>query len=302
MGRRGQRALLGVAALGLIAAAAAPPIALLRWIAPGTDAIAAATRRPPECLAPPSDAAQRNRVEVGRAVFRTPLLLGGTAGNIGIACETCHRSGRGNPALAIDGVSGAPGTADVTSAMLGPHRSDGIANPKIVPDLAGPIDRSPARLRALMTELVVHEFAGRSPPEAVLDGLVAYVAALDARHCAAGDVAYRLADDIDAAARAVAAAGRALDRRDTPTAALLLAAARTELGRIAERFPRDASVVTRIVAASRSLQAIRLTRDPAAAARALAAWRGQWPKLAARLHAREARSLYDPTRLAAALR
>ena len=300
MGRRGPRALIGVAALALVAAA--PPLAILRWVAPGLDPVAAATRRPSECLVPAIDAVQRARVEIGRAVFRTPLLLGGTAGNIGIACETCHRSGRGNAQLSIDGVSGAPGTADVTSALLGPHRGDGIANPKAVPDLAGPIDRTPARLRALMTELVVHEFAGRLPPDAVLNGLVAYVGALDARACAAGDVAYRLADDLDAADRAVAAAGHALDRADSPTAALLLAATRTELGRIAERFAYSPRVVASIVAASRGLQTIRLTRDPAAATQALTAWRARWPTLVASLRVGEARSLYDPARLAAALR
>ena len=82
----------------------------MRWLAPGTDAGQLLTRAPSECLAVPADAENAYEVELGRAAFRTPLILGGQAARAGIACETCHRSGRTNPDFDFPGVSGAPGS------------------------------------------------------------------------------------------------------------------------------------------------------------------------------------------------
>ena len=69
---------LALAGLALGAAPSSrPPLAALRWLAPGADAAAILTHRPPECLVVPADRDEAWRVEVGRAAFRTPLLLGG---------------------------------------------------------------------------------------------------------------------------------------------------------------------------------------------------------------------------------
>src|SRR5687768_90851 len=45
---------------------------------------------------------------------------------------------RGNPDFLFPGLSGAVGTADVTSSIMSSHRGDGTINPKPIPDLAGP--------------------------------------------------------------------------------------------------------------------------------------------------------------------
>ncbi|MGF7473737.1 hypothetical protein WFJ45_23635, partial [Salmonella enterica subsp. enterica serovar Minnesota] len=70
---------------------------------------------------------------IGRAAFNSPLLLGGQAARAGLSCASCHRNGRGNPDFHFPGISGAPGTADVTASLLSSHRGDGQFNPKPIP-------------------------------------------------------------------------------------------------------------------------------------------------------------------------
>lgn len=301
MGDARTRARLGAAALLLAAAApAAPPVTELRWLAPGRDPVAFLGRRPAECLALPIDPAAQRSVETGRAAFRSPLLLGGQAARAGLSCEACHRGGRDNPDFHFAGISGAPGTADVTASLLSRKRGDGIDNPVPIPDLAAPATHrdSPA-LEAFIAGLIVEEFDGAPPPPAVLAGLAAYVRALTA---CAGDVPVRLADDLAAVDRALAAAQTALAGGDRATAALLIDAARGELRRIDERFaaPALARVRARLPVAGTSLGAVNAAvrgGDPGATAR-LTAWRARWSADAARLAAAERFSLYDPSALA----
>ncbi|MDB5452117.1 MAG: hypothetical protein JWO33_695, partial [Caulobacteraceae bacterium] len=191
--RRTGAAVLGLAtavALAAVAAGSGPPLRAMRWTATGGDPIPDMTEAPTECLRPASSTADALRVEVGRAAFRTPVLLGGQAARAGLTCEGCHRSGRNNPAFHFPGVSGAPGTADVTSSLFSSHRGDNLDNPKPIPDLSGPkrglrIDQSPARpdLELFIHGLVHEEFDGPEPPAEVLAGLAAYVRALDPKAC-----------------------------------------------------------------------------------------------------------------------
>jgi hypothetical protein len=228
----------------VLAADGDPPIRALHWIAHDADPVRAIATQPTECLRLPADAAERLKVEVGRAAFRTPVLLGGQAARASLACETCHRDGRTNPDFQFPGVSGAPGTADVTDSLFSSHRGDGIDNPKPIPDLSGPksalkIDQAPDH-RALETfihGLVTQEFDGPEPAPAVLEGLAAYVRALDPAACPAQarqavDAPLLMSD----ARRALAAARGEIARGDRPAAILMLAAARARLGLIDERL------------------------------------------------------------------
>ena len=135
---------LVVASLGTLAAARAadvalsPPLRAMRWIAPATNAAVALTRAPHECVREPKTPNEALLVEVGRATFRTPVVLGGQAARAGLSCDSCHRNGRGNPDFRFPGVSGAPGTADVTSSLFSSHRGNGVDDPKPIPDLGGP--------------------------------------------------------------------------------------------------------------------------------------------------------------------
>ena len=311
---RGRGAALGlaVAALALTAAApAAPPLRAMAWLAPGTDPVAAMTRAPAECYAPSADADARWLEEAGRAAFRTPLLLGGQAARAGVSCETCHRSGRTNPAFDFPGVSlGRPGSADVTSSVFSSHRGDGIDNPVPIPDLGGPraalkvSQAVPGRaLETFIHGLVTQEFDGAEPPPAILDGLAAYVRALRPEACpAGGDRPVTLAGTFDDADLALAAALGGLGRRDPASAALLIGAARSALGRIDERYaaPELAPLRRRLRAADLELAAAQaaVRRGDPAAAEAIILWRARSGALRAGLAAREDRSLFSAARLA----
>lgn len=304
--RRLKAAALLLLATPALAASAPPPLAAVRWTEP-TLALDVLTRQPPECLARLADPAERARIEIGRAAFRTPLLLGGQAARLGLSCESCHVNGRGNPAFRLPGLSGPPGTADVTAPLMSAHRGDETFDPRPIPDLAAPgrIARAPGdpALARFVHGLIVEEFDGREPPPAVLDGLVAYVRAIDARACPKPPNEPVTADaDADAAARAVRAGRERLRADDWASARLLLGAARGMLGRLAERYAA-LPARTRLTASDAGLQAIlaRIDRPGASADRALGSWIERSPQWRAALARDEARSLYDRAVLAAVL-
>jgi hypothetical protein len=303
----------GALAAGLTAPSSEPPLRAARWLAPGADKAALLTRRPAECLVVPLAPDEAYAVEVGRAAFRTPLILGGQAARIGIACATCHTNGRANHDLVLPGVSGPPGTADVTSSLFSSHRGDGIDNPKPIPDLAGPkaalkISQAPGAkaLEGFIHGLVTQEFDGPEPPPAVLSGLAAYVRALTPAACPKGGgetIAAR--SDVDDARRAVTAALQALVRRDRATAAVMIGAARSGLGSLAERYatPGLTADLSAIALAdmdlAAALSAVR-AGDPGVAMR-LQAWEGRSHVWAAQLLRDEPRSYYERATLARAL-
>ena len=178
---------------GATAWSAELPIRAARWIAPGADKVKLLSEKPSECLGTPAARELGYQVEVGRAAFNTPLLLGGQASRAGLECESCHRGGRTNRQFFFPHVSGRPGTADVTTSVFSSHRGDGIDNPKPIPDLSGPrkllkVSRDPGKpdLRNFIHGLVTEEFDGAEPPPAVLDGLAAYVRSLAPEACPPG--------------------------------------------------------------------------------------------------------------------
>ena len=298
-------------ALTLVTAAAAAeipqPLQALHWVSPDADPVATFASEPTECLARPADPVAAQAVEVGRAAFRTPLLLGGQAARVGLTCESCHRAGRGTPQFLFPGASGAPGTADVTLSLFSSHRGNGVHDPKPIPDLSGPRDRlkvSEGELPTFIRGLIVEEFDGREPPPAVLAGLAAYVRALTPGACPAGPERQPLrpAGLMADARRALAAAQQAVAANDRPTAILMIAAARARLALIDERYKALPAEIARLRAADAALaalqQAVREGRPDAPAA--LARWTKDSRKLEAALAAREPRSLFNPQRLQAA--
>jgi hypothetical protein len=313
LGRRRPRARALGLALALAAGGAVArdvPLRAQRWLAPGTDVVAALAFTPTECLTKPTDPQHAYSVEVGRAAFRTPVLLGGQAARAGVNCETCHRGGRTNPDFQFPGVSGAPGTADVTSSLFSSHRGDGIDDPKPIPDLSGPkarlkIAQAPAdhALEPFIHGLIVEEFDGPEPSPAVLQGLADYVRALSPAACPAGPQPVTVQALMADARRALSAARAAQARGDRPTAVLMVAAARTRLGLIDERYT-DAGLAPereRLRAADARLaaaaQALREGRPQADAD--LAAWLRDAPPLETALIRAQPRSLFNPRRLAA---
>jgi hypothetical protein len=298
---------LSAAGLGLARAAAAdPPLRAMRWASRDADPVRAFATQPAECLKVPAEPAAALAVEVGRAAFRTPVLLGGQAARAGLACENCHRGGRTNPDFLFPGASGAPGTADVTLSLFSSHRGDGVFNPRPIPDLSGPrgaLKVAPADLPAFIHGLITQEFDGPEPPPAVLAGLAAYVRALDPAACptaprAPVTVGLLMAD----ARRALAAARAELALGDRPTARLLIASARGRLFLIDERFAALPAEQARLRAADVKLRALQDAAGAGApdAPAALDRWLAESRPLEAQLAARERQSLFDSKRLAAA--
>ena len=303
--RRRSGALIAALAVGLAGAALSPepPLRAMRWLAPGADPVAVLTMEPAECFAPP--AALWDSAVIGRAAFRTPVLLGGQAARAGLSCESCHRGGRSNPDFLFPGISGAPGTADVTSSLFSSHRGDGQDNPVPIPDLSGERARlkvAPDNVEHFIRGLIVEEFDGAEPPPAVLKGLADYVLSL--RPDACPSPAWRRVD----AARLIEDARRAADAAaaapDPATQLLMIAGARARLGLIDERFAAPALEGERralhgadveLAAIAQALRAGRADVRPR-----LAAWAANTPALAARLARREDRSLFDPNSLRAA--
>lgn len=243
---RAARFLIVLGALPLVAAAAADlPLRAARWTVAG-QRVQALSAAPVECLVEPRDPALAEAVSIGRVAFRTPLLIGGQAARAGLSCESCHRSGRDNPHFLFTGLSSAPGTADVTSSLMSSHRGDGIFNPKQIPDLAGPAAQltvvrhgEQQALLRFIQKLIVEEFDGPEPPQAVLAGLVAYVQSLSPAAC--GEELPRQVTLDDSVGRIVAALRAALiawRNTDRATARLMMAGARSELELIDERYRR----------------------------------------------------------------
>jgi hypothetical protein len=294
----------------LSAARSSLPIKSAQWLAPGTDPAIALGTVPSECLAPVASEWHQYLIEIGRSAFRTPLLLGGQAARAGISCESCHRGGRTNPAFLFTGVSGEAGTADVTSSLFSSHRGDGVDNPKPIPDLTGPrerlkVPRDPAsqELETFIHGLVVEEFDGAEPPPAVLQGLAAYVRALSPEFCPAATTRpVKVEDVVGEARRAALAASTALDRNDKETAVLMLSAARSQLALVNERYDTPELASDRALVRSADLDlasaqsAVRA--GDAKAKDRIAVWLAQTPEWSRRLQADEAKSLFNPARLA----
>ena len=142
--------------------------------------------RPAASLAPPADAGAAELAAVGAVLFRSPYLLGPVARRMGLSCDACHSNGTANGAFFLQGLSGRPGTVDLTSAPFGAGADDGVVDPLAIPNLRG-VARTPpyghggavASIRAFARHVIVDEFAGDEPSPVVLDALEAYLARLD---------------------------------------------------------------------------------------------------------------------------
>lgn len=216
----------------------------LRWIAPQADAVKALTVAPVACETPPPKKpdGQSLKLTLGRVAFESPALLGGAAARMGLSCSSCHISGRGNADFFIAGVSGAPGTADVTSSLFSKVRGNGAFDPVPIPDLAARdgaqiSDRKSKLFEDKVRGLIVEEFDGQAPPDYVFDAVLAYLDSLDIAHCAdpsaTGQLDYR--DDY----AAVLSSATIVVNGDAPADVKLfyIRAARERLERLHERFP-----------------------------------------------------------------
>lgn len=302
-----QRGLIGPVLLLLLAASAtrlsgadtpSPSPLAARWTVP--DRLEEVlTSEPADCRTATSDPAEAERIAIGAAAFRAPLLLGGQAARSGLSCNSCHRGGHDNPGFSYPGLSGELGTADVTSSLFSSHRGDGTFNPRPIPDLSGPkaalkIDQTKdsAKLASFIHGLITEEFDGPEPPPAVLDGLTAYVRSLDFAACRAA-VRLDLANALQRVDAALDAAERRAQAGDGASARLLISAARSELGLIDERYPRQQTTGLRRAATALGRIERRASGDPQGVTEELLRWRSAQSGWTRPLRAAEPRSLYN---------
>lgn len=275
------------------------------WVSPPAGTVSALTEMPVSCLLPPAGPARQARRQRGRLVFESPALLGGEAARNGMSCATCHRNGRGNPHFRFPGVSGAPGTADVTTGLFSKVRDDDRFNPVPIPDLALRAgakfpDRRGEPFRNFVRGLIVEEFEGVPVPPGLFEDLLVYLDGLDMRACtdahAVRPVTWQR--DWDDARAAVEEAGRALEENDAAAARFLLRTARYRLGVLHARYsvPGAKSVQRKLVKISRQLErALKaLPGDPESARRIIGEWRKPERGLERALNRRAADSLYNP--------
>ena len=307
MDRIGPR--LAVLILGAALAAAAPsassPIRAAQWLDPA-QRVSALSNQSDECAAVPRETRQRRLFEIGRAAFRAPLLLGGQAARSGLSCASCHSNGRRNPAFLFPGLSGDPGTADVTSSLMSSHRGNGLFDPRPIPDLAVPVkvSRAPGdpAIETFIHGLITEEFDGAEPPGLILHGLGAYVRAIGRPGCdLTGREPIRLDGMVRDVSRAVVASREAWAAGDIASARLLISGARSGLGLIHERFagPELSRDRAAIRVADHDLLAIEQQMDMEhdRGSAQIAAWQARVPYWSAMLKREQGRSLLEPSRL-----
>jgi hypothetical protein len=291
-----------LAALVPLTAADAPGPILLReqaWTAPGAARAYDMTHAPAECVS-----ARTAQTEIGRALFRSPGLLGGPAARAGLSCNACHSSGRVNQRFLLPELTDRAGAVDVTSEWSSRVRGDGVMNPVDIPDLAGVGQRAAlgrARdpsLEHFVHSVIVEEFQGAEPPAQAEAGLIAYLRAL--APCSPAPVPVTLAAAADDVRRALAAA----EASDAPTARQVLLAAQDAMGRIVERLParRFARERRSFETLSRELGAMRNAGDAhAAMAAALPGWRARFDAAVTRTARRERQTYFNEATLRRAL-
>jgi hypothetical protein len=189
--------------------------------------------QPATCL----DPAAPDIAAIGEALFNAPGLLGGQAERAGLSCAGCHANGRRSAAFFLDGISGEPGTADISSSFFALPRANSAFDPKPIPDLAlpGRISRSAGTLEPFLRGLIVEEFSGAEPSPAALEALAAYVRAV--RACPDAESERKtLGSDLRLALSSVDAALSMLERGEQRTAGILVKGARSRLGLIEERM------------------------------------------------------------------
>jgi hypothetical protein len=281
----------------------------LRWIAPSADKVRALTTEPVACRNP-HEAMSRimadngpsfSTVDIGQLAFESPALLGGAAARMGLSCSSCHLNGRNNPDFFVEGVSGSPGTADVTNSLFSKTRGNGAFDPTPIPDIAAR-DGKQIKTRlspefdAKVHGLIVDEFDGRQPGEDIFRDVVSYMDGLVPCADPGARQPVTASKDMIAARKAFLIASF----MDTPDEKRLMArAARERLERLNERFiaANQSEVRAALLDASQKIA----TWMDAPSAEGESAVQVALKTAAERVKRDEPRSLYNPDVLRAAL-
>ncbi len=289
-------------------AADKPVIRALSWIAPG-QAYGALSAEPAGELKLSHIVADKDQnIAIGRALFETPTLLGGQAAKAGLSCGSCHTNGRDNPHFQFPGVSGTPGTADVTHSFFSSNRGDGTFNPVKIPDLAKPgkISRAPDQqeLEKFVRALIVEEFDGEDPGDFTLFALSSYIRAL-CDNCGKTMRPVTVSRQLDRVQQVLMLLEPGKGVLSVEVQHLLVASARHQLGLIHERYVAPDLSRQRKALKNLSFELMQLqqslAKKPGEYQPQLSEVREGFVTLRKDLVRLESRSLYNPERLARAV-
>ena len=242
-----------------------PLIAELKWIDSDADAVAVLTTAPAECLVMPKDPDRARLARLGRAAFRSPVLLGGLAARVRMSCDSCHQNGHSNPAFRFTGVSGEPGTADVTGSVFSTNREDGRSNAVPIPTLVDAGLAPPfgsilptSDLRTFILAAVVDEFQGEPPPDLVVEALIVYITGLQSVGCPKRrEEILSFRSDAKEILELFDIVIDVLEHDDRHTGQFALMSLQAALERIYQRFPERVTDREELVWLSRSLSRLR---------------------------------------------
>lgn len=218
--------------------------------------------QPVECLNAEAYASNTYLIDLGKAAFNTPALLGGQAARMGISCNTCHRSGQDNPQFFIAGISDNPGRLDVTHGFFSEVREDNSFNPVAIPTLLNIKDKRSFgtvqpqdSLEAFIQSVIVDEFAGRQPTAEVMQAVMAYILALDKTDCDnSGKMNRDLRLELAFLDKTIDTFYKAIDRGQPDSSAMLMLAAQSQLQSIHHRFVDHPEILADLERMSRELR------------------------------------------------
>ncbi len=255
--------------------------------------------------------------QIGEALFRTPIILGGQAAKARISCNSCHLSGSDNEYFLFPNISGAAGTADVSNSFFSSFRGNQNFDPVTIPNLRkkGKIPvQDEQKLRTFLHGLIVEEFNGNEPSDATLDFLILYlqkIADEDQNHQpSASHKGHNLSvhDPLKIIKQSIDNIEYSIGKDDRDTAILLIAAIRHQMGLIYERYqhPKLKKVQIYILNLSKKLAQIStILRDKHAndnqPLMRMNEWKIQFQNLHIILIHNEKNSLYAPENLRASL-
>lgn len=271
---------------------------VLKWIKPGADIVQTLSVNAAECL---TEAASNDpNVYLGRAAFRSPFLLGGQATRQGLTCQACHMQGQKTSNFFIEGLSGAPGTADVTNFHFSENLGDDVFNPAPIPSLADDVrgvDYNPESrdLEKLVTRLITKEFDGDAPHPDIFFGLLSYLRALDVKACGVAEAESPKLEGRDLLDYHIKSLTQTFDlvmtaNYEEEPKQFMIASLRYELGNIYRHYPNSNSLRVDLEALGRVLSA----RTGSVGDASLVEARELWESIQPRLEKDYSKSLFHP--------
>ncbi len=255
--------------------------------------------------------------QIGEALFRTPIILGGQAAKARLSCNSCHLNGGDNKYFLFPNISGAAGTADVSNSFFSSFRGNQNFDPVIIPNLRKkgkiPVQDS-QKLRIFIRGLIVEEFNGNEPSKATLDYLIIYlqkIAVKDVKDKSLEIKRTKLSvnDPIRMVEQIIDNIDYSVENNDENTAILLIAAIRHQMGLIYERYQHPILRETQkeILNSSNNLALIsNLLRDNNPNDELyilyMKNWKNEFQSLRNRLIYNESKSLYSLNNLRSSLK